>query len=333
MKTGVGIYGKNGHQIAGLLAQHPRAELVATAAYPADLPAAFLPLQKGEIQRGSAGLRENKNIRQYASLQELLRDERVVLVSLCSPRRRDQAADAIACLQSGKHVYAEKPCAMSEADLDGILDAAKSAGREFHEMAGTAFEQPYLALRRLVQAGTLGTVVQVLAQKSYPLHDRRPQDEDVDGGLLCQAGIHAIRFIEHVACQRIKDITALETGLGNPKSGNLKMAASYLARLENGGLASVIANYLNPPGFGQWGNEALRIFGTLGFVEAVDGGQRTRLVIKDKDLGPVDTTEPPKSYFDCFLDAIQGHGAMPLTLEEELHPTRIVIRAKQSAAG
>jgi predicted dehydrogenase len=318
MKIGIGLYGMNGHQIQGMLQNHPGAELKATAGLnPSRLP---------------EGLRNNPSVRHYDTLDEMLDDERVQLVSLCSPRRRDQAREAIQCMERGKHVYAEKPCAMTEEDLDAIFDAVKRTGMQFHEMAGTAFEQPYLSVKRIVEQGTLGEIVQVLAQKSYPLHDRRPQDEDIDGGLICQVGIHALRFIEHVAGQRIKNIAAVETKLGNPVAdGGLHIAASYMMELENGGTAAVIANYLNPlKGFGIWGNEHLRIFGTRGFAEVVDGGTRTRLVLEEQDMGEIQKSEPMKDYFSLFIDALQGKGSMPLSLEDELHPTRMVIRAKNT---
>ena len=59
---------------------------------------------------------------------------------------------------------------------------------------------------RLVDQGTLGTIVHVQAQKSYPWHDRRPQDTAVDGGLVRQVGIHAVRFIHGATGQRIKAV-------------------------------------------------------------------------------------------------------------------------------
>jgi predicted dehydrogenase len=235
-------------------------------------------------------------------------------------------------MEAGRHVYAEKPCAMTEEDLDAIIAASRSTGRRFHEMAGTAFDQPYLAMRNLVAAGGIGTVVQVFAQKSYPYHDRRPQDEDIDGGIIGQASVHALRFVEHVAGQRIADIQAVETRLGNPVAdGGLRMATALILTLENGGVASVIANYLNPKGFGRWGNEHLRIFGTRGFVESTDGGARTRLVVGDKDLGAIDTSAPSREYFDMFVESLLGLTEMPFSMEEELHPTRMTIRAKRSA--
>lgn len=315
-KIKVGLYGVNGHQIHHALVSHPLGECVAVAGFPEELlPESF---------------KANAAIRRYANLDDMLADDAVELVSLCSPRRADQAAETIRSLEAGKHVYAEKPCALTEADLDAILATAARTGKVFHEMAGTAFDQPYLTMRELVQSGALGPIVQVFAQKSYPYHNRRPQDEAVDGGLLLQVGVHALRFIEHVAGVKVADIYALETQLGNPEPGDLRIAASLMMTLENGGLASVICNYLNPPAFGLWGNESVRIFGTHGFVEAVDGGAKTRLVLKEADRGPLPIAGPGKPYLDRLLASLCGEGEMPLSPEDEIHPTRMLIRAKQN---
>jgi hypothetical protein len=139
-------------------------------------------------------------------------------------------------------------------------------------------------------------------------------------------------MVEHVAGQRIADIQAFETRLGNPvPDGGLRMASSLMIRLESGGVASVLVNYLNPKGMGRWGNDHVRIFGTKGFVEAMDGGAQTRLVVGEKDLGPLDTAAPAPDYFDRYLDSLCGGTPMPLAPEEEVHPTRMTIRARQSA--
>jgi len=65
----------------------------------------------------------------------------------------------------------------------------------------------------------------------------------------------------------------------------------------------------------------------------VDGGTRTRMVLGNDDLGQIDTSKPARDYFDSYLDEILGEGTMPLSLEDDLHPTRMVIRAKESAAS
>lgn len=320
MKTlGVGLYGMNGHQVHGLLRNHPRARLVAAAGMDsADHPSPFEP---------------SADLRSYPTLAELLNDDDIELVVLCSPRRRDQAEDAIRALDAGKHVYAEKPCAMTETDLDAILATAERTGRQFHEMVNTALEQPYVAMRRIVESGALGRIVQVFAQKSYRnAFQRRPQDENIDGGLVMQVGVHAFRMIEHVGRQRIADVAAVTTRLGNPvNNGGLRMAASLAVRLAGGGIGSVVLNYLNPDAFPTWGNEQLCIFGTRGFVESRDAGAHTRLVVQQTDHGPLDVSEPARDFFDHYVDHLLGMGPMPFTLDEEIHPTRMIIRAHHVA--
>jgi predicted dehydrogenase len=308
-KIGVGLYGSNGHQLRPVdFEKHPHAELVAVASIRATTPAA---------------------VKRHASLDELIADPRVELITLCSPRRADQARDAIRCLEAGKHVYAEKPSALTEAELDQILAAAKKAGKQFHEMAGTAFAPNYAAMRRMVRAGAVGEVIQVFVQKSYRYGESRPQDEAIDGGMLLQAGIHATRMVEHVGGVRIKTITGWETPLGSPQQGEGKMAAALQMQLENGGLATIIVNYLNPPATGIHGNETLRVFGTKGFIESVDGGTRTRLVTKDSVTEPLDKSAGGMDYFDAVAAHLATGEPMPFTLEEELHPLRVLLRAKE----
>ncbi len=313
---GVGLFGLNGHQIHQHLIGRSHARLAAIAGFSRE----SLP----------ETLRDDPTIRVHEDLASLLGDDAVQLVSLCSPFRRDQAGHAIAAMEAGKNVYAEKPCALSEAELDAIVATAQRTGMKFHEMAGTAFEEPYRTMREIVAAGTVGTVVQVYAQKSYPWHDKRPQDEAVDGGLIGQNAIHAVRFVEHVAAVRIAEVMALETTLGDPGPGGGHMASTLMMRLENGGLATIVANYLNPRGIGHWGNEELRIWGTQGMLESTDGGTRTRLVVGQEDRGSV-TIGKSLDYLDLMVDELRGAGTMPLSLEAELHPTRVVIRARASA--
>ena len=319
MNIGIGLFGNRGHQIQRKLVDHPRAKLVATGAF--------------DRERLPDALQQDGDVKHYDTLDELLADERVQLVSLCSPRRADQAAQTIQCLEAGKAAYAEKPCALIESDLDALIETTRRTGVVFREMSGSAFFQPYLAMRQLVQAGRLGEVVQVFAQKSYPMHGGRPQDEQVDGGLILQNGVHAFRFVEHITGLRIVEVDAVETSLGNPDpAGGLRVAASAMMRLENGAVASVVMNYLNQKeGLGSWGNEHVRVFGVDGFAEITDGGQRTRLIIGDTDHGEIDASEPSHDYFEQVLDEFEGKSSMPLSLEDDLHPTRMVIRAKAAA--
>ena len=318
----IGLYGDNGHQLRANAspAWLEHGVVVAFAGFAGDRPAAA-PDDAPEHR---------------ASLDELLDDPSIDLVSLCSPRRADQALDAIRCLEAGKHVLAEKPCAMDEASLDRIIDTARRTGLVFHEMAPTVVEEPYATIRRVVVSGRIGRVLQVYAQKSYPWHDRRPTDEAIDGGLLRQAGIYLFRFVEHVAGETVVETSAYETTLANQGGGSdCRRAASVIMRLEGGGVASGVANYASPapPRWDRWGYETLRVFGEDGFVESLNHGEVLRLATNAE--GTVDLAAggdaTPLDFTSLVLREILGLADPVLDLEAELHPTRMVNRAKALA--
>jgi len=311
-KLGIGLYGVNGHQIEKLLAGYPRAQLVAVAAF-GDRP---IPAECGDVPR-------------YTTLEELLADARVELVSLCSPRRADQAADAVKCLSAGRHVYGEKPSALREEDLDLIIATVAQTGFRYHEMGGVALDQPYLAMRDCIRSGAIGEVVQVFVQKSYPWAEWRPKEESIDGGLSTQAGIYPLRFLEQVAGLKATSVEIRETRLGNDHPGSdCRRAVSMLMTLENGGVASAICNYLNPSGHIAWGYEILRVFGTAGIVESNLLDATARLLKPGAAPEPLDISATAPSSLDLMIDSLLDGTPMSLSLSDELSPTRSVVRAK-----
>ncbi|MDR1304614.1 MAG: Gfo/Idh/MocA family oxidoreductase [Verrucomicrobiales bacterium] len=312
--TRLALYGENGHQIHHLLARYPQAQLTAVADFPPDK----LPPEL------------RASIRQYATLDDLLAAADVDAVSLCSAKRSEQAGHAIRALRAGKHVFAEKPCALTEPDLDAIISAARETGCVFREMGAGVFDQPYFAMQQVVRSGRLGDIVQVIAEKSYPYYEGRPQNEDVDGGLAGQCALYCFRFTEHIAGVKVRSIQAVDTTLGNPVAGGgLRMAVALTARLANGGIASLSANYLNQRGVNIWGYETLRILGRRGWVESTQGGQHTRLVIGDEDCGPLNTGSVAPDLFANFLQDIANRHPDADRLPDDLSPTRWAIRARE----
>ena len=54
--------------------------------------------------------------------------------------------------------------------------------------------------------------------------------------------------------------------------------------------------------------------------------------MNDEDRGPLEIEEEGgRDYLDLYLDDLLGRGSMPLSPEDEVHPTRMVIRAKADA--
>src|SRR6516164_7564929 len=64
----------------------------------------------------------------HSEFEGLLADRSVDLVDLCVPSD-EHARLAIRTLQAGKHVMVEKPIALSTADADAMLAAARASGK------------------------------------------------------------------------------------------------------------------------------------------------------------------------------------------------------------
>ena len=309
-KIGVGLYGKNGHQLTA-------EEIVRAGAFPA--------AACGTAMEGA---------REKETLGELLADPRVDLVSVCAPMRSEQAKAVRSALLAGKHVYAEKPCVMTAEDWEELMSLAEERGLVFCEMAGTFLDPLYRRAAEVVKSGALGQIVQITARKSYPYADWRPQDENADGGLILQNALYGLRFIEHIAGERAARVRARQTALGNPGKGDLQMAAFLDVDLESGGIASVTANYLNQPSTGVWGNEELILFGTNAFLRTDARENRVELYGKDS----VQTFPPLEGpgLLEVLVSCLAKGEPLPFSVRELARPTRLAIEARdallQSAA-
>ena len=262
----------------------------------------------------------------HADLEGLLADPAVELVVFCSPRRDEQGAHILECLAQGKHAYAEKPCCMDEETLDRILAASARGPGRFHEMAGVGMAPVWQALGDCVRQGRIGNVLQIFSQKSYPWAEWRPRDEGVDGGLAMQVGVYNARFAEHVAGLRI---TSMRMAAGSEPV----RAVSFLMTFADGAVGAGIANYACPvpPYWHGWGYDTVRVFGSEGFVEVIDGGRITTLARNGQ--APEALIVPPveTSWLDRVIDeGLDGEGDFPWSVAEEVRPTRWVIRARHA---
>ena len=233
---------------------------------------------------------------------------------------------------------AEKPCAFSVEELERILATAQKTGLAFREMAASELAPPLQAIRRLVDAGaghyrprTGAQIVSPCARRR--IHDRLPQETAVDGGLVRQVGIHAVRFAHGATGLRIKAIQEISTGLGNPGTGEIQIAAAFAVELENGGVGSINLNYLNPRNFGVWGNDQLRVFGTEGMAETVDGFQQHCLYIPGRESTelsfPDDLVSP--LYIEHYVNYLLDGTPMPTPFEEETAMTRAMLALHEAA--
>ena len=311
----IGCYGLSGHQIHGSASRLERARLTAMSG---------IDEETFEKQKEAIG----DEVVFYPDIESFLASD-VDLVSFCSSRRDEQASQTIQALKAGKHVLAEKPMATNRADLDALAAAVEESGKSLWTMTSMVYYPPIKGLKAVVESGVIGDVVQVYCMKSYPYHDRRPQDRGIDGGII-QAAIHAVSVIGHITGQSFAEIFAQDTGKGNPKDGEFQMAMNMACRLDNGTLAAIVANYCNPRGIGYHGNDQVRFHGTNGMIELVDGSSRRMLVINVEDPREFENDDGDPKYPQDIINSILDGTPTLLTQEDGFRYTEAVIRAHES---
>jgi predicted dehydrogenase len=135
--------------------------------------------------------------------REILSDAKIDAVFVCTPDYL-HAEHAVAALEAGKHVFLEKPMAISIEGCDRILEAAsKSAGRLYvgHNMR---FFPVMQKMHELIQTGRIGKVEAVWCRHfiSYggdAYFKDWHSEQKYTNGLLLQKGAHDIDIIHWLA--------------------------------------------------------------------------------------------------------------------------------------
>jgi len=137
---------------------------------------------------------------QHASYAELLQRDDLDAVDVCLHNNLHRPA-TVAALESGRHVYCEKPMAGSFADAQRMLDAAKRTGKMLHVQLGTLYSNETRAAKELIDLGELGELYH--ARSSSARRRGRPfvdgygtanfvQKTHASGGALYDMGVYHI---------------------------------------------------------------------------------------------------------------------------------------------
>ena len=207
MAFGVGIIGasrvSDGH--AAAIAAVPETRLIAIA--------------EPVAQRREQFAREH-SCSAYASHTELLSDPQVDIVMIGLPHFLHTEVALAACA-AGKHIFLEKPMAMTLANCDAIIAATESAGVKLLVGHTEHFLPAGLAARRLIQEGQLGTVVFATDTwyRTFDLANRPPwflDRAEGGGGMWYMNGVH---MLDRLTWLIGSPINAVRAWVSNPMVG------------------------------------------------------------------------------------------------------------------
>ena len=131
----------------------------------------------------------------YTDYQELLKDESIDVVHVCTPNR-SHSFITVDALEAGKHVMCEKPMAINSAEAKKMLDAAKRTGKKLSIGYQSRFRDDSQYMKREAEDGTFGDIYYAKAtairRRAVPTWGVFLNEHEQGGGPLIDIGTHAL---------------------------------------------------------------------------------------------------------------------------------------------
>jgi len=287
-----------------------------------------------------------QQVRLADSYAALLADPGVDAVVLATPHSQ-HTAQTVAAAHAGKHVFCEKPFALTRADAEAAVAATERAGVTLGLGYNRRFHPEMTALRQRIQAGELGTILHFEATMTFPnalfltADAWRADKEETPCGGLTPMGVHAIDGmidlggeIAQVYCQSFHRVVPVDSD----------DTTSMLFRLASGASGYLGTITATGPGF------SFQVFGSQGSVR-LDGmthvagasseERRTRLFGTGKFQpikGPAVVWEAARldvtrACLEAFATAAAGGAPYLIPTREMVHGAAVTEAVIRSAAS
>jgi len=257
-------------------------------------------------------------------LDELKPD--VVIVDNYYGEHAEVSAEA---LKRGCHVFSEKPLAASLSSLEDLKKERAKSGKKIAAMFTMRFDPEFRTAHEIVKSGEIGDIRLITAQKSYKLGTRPDfyKSRESFGGLIPWVGIHAIDLIYYFSGEKFVYIDASSSSDGNSGYGDLDITAAANFISEDNIISAMSADYLRPSGASSHGDNRIRIVGSSGIIEVMNG--KVTLIDNngEREINLMEKTD----IFADFLDYIDGKENTVLNSDDAFYITETAITAQNSA--
>lgn len=190
--------------------------------------------------------------RGFASLEEMLADDSIQAVSICTPSGL-HLDPAIAAAKAGKHVIVEKPLEITTERCDQIIQACEEAGVQLSVAFQSRFHESSRLMKEAVDQGRFGKVTMgdayvkwYRSQEYYDSGAWRGTWKLDGGGALMNQAIHSVDLLIWLMGP-VKQISAMTSTLTHQRIEVEDVAVATL-QFENGALGVIEATTTAYPG-------------------------------------------------------------------------------------
>jgi predicted dehydrogenase len=133
--------------------------------------------------------------RQFRDWRDLVAMDELDVVDICTPNQT-HVPIALAALQAGKHVLCEKPLATTAADVQLLIETARSAERLLMAAQHFRFQTSTRQLKAVIDEGKLGDIyyarAQWLRRRYVPGRPTFIESRHSGGGPALDIGVHVV---------------------------------------------------------------------------------------------------------------------------------------------
>ena len=275
-------------------------------------------------------------IQTYSTVAEMLRKSDVNLVTIITPHNT-HAKLALQCLKAGRHVVCEKPLAITTAECDAMIAAAKKSGVVLSTYHNRHWDGWILrAVEQIKEKKVIGDIYRVEARmgaRALP-GDWWRTSRTISGGILYDWGVHLLEYGLQLIDSDITEVAGFsKTGYWAPKTKWKKDTnedeAEAVVRFRNGSWLTLNITSLDSnakPGFLEiTGTEGSYVIDWSGYTIHKREGQNYSL-----EQGPHYPNAWEKFYGN-IADHLTKGAKLVITPEWSRRPIHILDLAAQSA--
>jgi len=219
------------------------------------IPEAELVAVAGRAAGRTEALARRHGLTAYRSVAEMLAGGRLDAAVVATPHPL-HADHAVAAAEAGLHVVVEKPMAVTVADCDRVIDAARAGGVLVSAISQRRWYEPVRRVKAAIDGGWIGEpalgVVDVLGWRGpeyYAMDDWRGTAAGEGGGVLVNQAVHQLDLLRWFMGPVVA-VDGLTANLNHPAI-EVEDSAVAVVRFASGALGAVIASNSQRPGL--WG--------------------------------------------------------------------------------
>jgi len=299
------------------------------------------------VQRAQE-LAAEHNGKAYATYEEMLQDPAIEAVSVCAANHV-HAEISIAALKAGKHVLCEKPMAVTLAECEAMVAAAKESGKYLMIGQNQRLAKAHMKAKELVQSGAIGDV---LTFRTIFGHGG-PETWSIDAGknvwffdktkaamgAMADLGIHKTDLIQYILGQKVVETKAVLTTLDKrDASGNLIGVddnAICIYTMDGGAIGTMTASWT----YYSAEDNTTVIYGTKGMLRLYDDPKYSVQLINadgtriDYQIDQIQTNDnqTASGVIDLFVKSIKENTPPEISGESVFQAMKAVFASIESS--